>query len=107
MAKIDLSGLNLDELNAFIDEATRLRDQKVQEKRAELLKELQALDAMQSQKPAVARQRNASTYSHKHPKSGHMWLGRGGVPKEWQDIIPEGTAAEKKREILAQYRVEL
>ncbi len=107
MAKIDLSGLNLDELNAFIDEATRLRDQKVQEKRAELLKELQALDAISAPKSAAGRQRNASSYTHKHPKNGHQWLGRGGVPKEWQDIIPEGASAEERRAILAKHRIDL
>lgn len=107
MPKIDLSGMSLEELNALIDEATILRDEKVEEKRAALLKELQALDAMKSQKPPAGRQRSPSKYTHRHPVNSNEWLGRGGVPKEWQDIVPPDASKEERSKLIAPYRVKL
>ncbi len=106
MAKVDLSGLSLEELNTLIDEAGKLRDKLVEEKRADLLKQLQALDGMASKKVSARRQRSASNYTHRHPKTGHEWLGRGGVPKEWRDIITDGMTKEQRADELAKYRVE-
>ncbi|MDH0908443.1 hypothetical protein N5C66_03805 [Rhizobium pusense] len=78
MASIDLSGLGLEELNDLIEKATRLRDQKVEEKRAALLKELSALDAISSSKPAAKR--SSPQVTHRGP-DGETWMGRGAVPK--------------------------
>lgn len=108
MAKIDLSGLDLDGLNNIIEEATKLRDQKVEEKRSELLKQLQALDAISKPaKTAPAKSRSQPNYTHKHPTSGHVWQGRGGVPQEWRDLIPDGASKEERAAVLAKHRISL
>lgn len=108
MAKIDLSGLDLEGLNTLIEDATKLRDQKVDDKRAELLKQLEALDAIGKPVKSVAQKvRNNSGYTHKHPTNGSIWAGRGGVPHEWRDLIPEGTTADERKATLAKHRVSL
>lgn len=107
MAKVDLSGLDLEGLNSLIEEATKLRDKKVDEKRAELMKQLEALDAFsRPSKASTTRQRSQSSYTHVHPKSGHEWLGRGGVPEAWQDIVSKDDASEVRRDKLKPYRVD-
>lgn len=106
MAKLDLSGLDLDGLNQLIEDATKLRDQKVDEKRAELLKQLAALDAIAKPVKLPARQRSQSSYTHVHPKNGHEWLGRGGVPKQWLDIVSADDSPEVRRDKIKPYRVE-
>lgn len=108
MAKVDITGLDLEGLNSLIEEAMKLRDAKVDEKRADLLKQLHALDALaKPSKSSATRVRSASTFTHKHPVSGHLWLGRGGVPKEWRDLIPDGTSKEERSAILSKHRVNL
>lgn len=98
MAKTDLSGLTLDELNALIDEATKLRDQKVEEKRSALLKELQALDAISAPKGPRERQRAAPQAVYRGP-NGEEWSGRGGIPRSFKALGVE------TKEQMEKYRI--
>lgn len=108
MAKLDLSSLSLEELTDLIDEATKLRASKVDAKRQELQKQLAELDAFAkpSGSKSSSSQRKPSTFTHVHPKNGSEWLGRGGVPTAWRDIITEDMTKEQRAAELKKYRVE-
>ncbi|TPL94759.1 hypothetical protein [Mesorhizobium sp. B2-3-10] len=102
MAKLpDLSSLSLDELNALIAEATKLRDEKVQVRRAELLKELEALGGLPSggkSKPsAEGRTRSSPRVQFRGP-NGEEYTNRGPLPKWARDLgIKDKAGLEKYR----------
>lgn len=85
MAKVDLSGLDLEGLNSLIEDATKLRDQKVEEKRAELMKQLQALDAIGKPTKAGTSRRASPPALYRGPQ-GEEWSGRGGIPRWARDL---------------------
>ncbi len=106
----DVSKLSLDDLDLLIKDATQRRDELIDEKRKGLLAELAKLDALSGKATATPKQgktRAASRYTHVHPKNGHQWLGRGGVPQEWSDIVNKDDAREVRQEKLKPYRTEL
>ncbi len=107
-SKHDFSGLSLEELNEVIEEASSLRTSKIEARRKELQAELAKLDSLTVKAPAAKpeRSRAAAGYTHVHPKSGHEWLGRGGVPKAWQDIVGKDDPAPIRQEKLKPYRVD-
>lgn len=86
MAKPDLSGLDLDGLNAVIAEATKLRDKKVEEKRAELMKQLAELDALSSSNGVSAKARPVAKALYRTPDGSTEWSGRGGIPRAFKDL---------------------
>lgn len=99
MAKPDLTSLSLDELNDLIAEATKLRDARIEQKRAELLKELAQLDTLagKSVKPAASRSRASPKATHRSP-SGDEWSGRGGIPRWAKDLgVTDKAGMEKYR----------
>lgn len=106
---IKLDTLSMEDLNALIADAQKALAGKVDAKRAELQKELAALDAISSTGKASAapRQRTPSSYTHVHPHNGHEWLGRGGVPKQWLDIVSKDDKPEVRREKIKPYKKDL
>ena len=79
MAKVDISGLSLDELTTLIDEATKLRAGKVDAKRRELQSQLAALDALGTEaKPATTRSPAKPLY---RGPDGETFSGRGAIPR--------------------------
>lgn len=91
MAKTDLSHLDLDGLNALIEEASKLRDQKVDERRAELLKQLHALDAISKPKETGQRLRSSPKAMYRAP-NGQEWSGRGGIPRVFKELGVQSKA---------------
>jgi DNA-binding protein H-NS len=106
---VKLDGLSLEDLTALIADAQKALATKVDAKRQELQKQLAELDAISkpSKAATAGRQRNPSSYTHVHPKNGHEWLGRGGVPQQWQDIVSKDDVPEVRREKIRPYRKEL
>ncbi|MBP2564500.1 hypothetical protein J2766_001059 [Agrobacterium tumefaciens] len=104
---VKLDTLSMEDLQSLIGDAQKALSVKVDMERAELMKKLQALDAIAPAKVSAGRQRNASAYTHKHPKSGHEWLGRGNVPEAWSDILPKDATKEDRARLLAPYRIDL
>lgn len=80
---VKLDGLSMEDLKALIDDAQKALAVKVDAKRAELQKELAALDAIS--KPAQASKSAAKRSTARHDEfegeNGETWSGRGGVPK--------------------------
>lgn len=103
---VKLESLSMTDLQSLISDAQKALSVKVEAERGELLKKLQALDAIAPAKSNTSKQRSASSYTHKHPKSGHEWLGRGNVPDAWSDIVPKDVTKEERAQLLAPYRVE-
>jgi DNA-binding protein H-NS len=90
MAKLDISGLSLEELSSLIDEATKLRAQKVEAKRQELQKQLAALDALDSgEKKTTSRPSAKAMY---RAPSGYEWSGRGAIPRVFKELGVETKA---------------
>ncbi len=80
----DLSKLSIEELNALINAAIDRREELVQEKRSELMRQLAELDAVgKPSKAATASSKRASPQpkyrSKENPES--TWVGRGGTPR--------------------------
>jgi DNA-binding protein H-NS len=83
MAKIDLSGLSLEELSDLIEEATKLRSGKIEAKRQELHRQLAELDAIGSPaKRVVSGGRPPVKPKYQSKKDPSLtWAGRGAQPK--------------------------
>lgn len=97
MAKPDLSNLSLEELNDLIGDASRLRDRLVEERKAELLRQIAELDALKSGKPAVERHRASPKATYRGP-DGEEWSGRGGIPRWAKDLgVADKAGMEKYR----------
>lgn len=83
MAKIDLSGLSLEELSDLIEEATKLRANKVDAKRQELQRQLAELDAIGSptKRPVGGARPPVSPKYRSKKDPSQTWAGRGATPK--------------------------
>jgi DNA-binding protein H-NS len=92
MSKVDLSSFSLDELTALIDEATNLRTTKYEDRRRELMEELNSLEkqmgkgdksggvARPNAAVSAASRRSGPVPTHEGPE-GETWAGRGAIPK--------------------------
>lgn len=99
MAKIDLSGLSLEELSDLIEEATKLRATKVDAKRQELQRQLAELDAIGSPaKRPVSGARPSVSPTHRSP-NGEEWSGRGAIPRWGREL------GAKTKEDMEQFRI--
>ncbi len=103
---IKLDTLSMEDLQTLITDAQKALSVKVNAERSELIRKLEALDAIVPARTLPqTRKRSSLGYTHVHPESGHEWEGRGSIPKEWQDIVPKGSTKEFKDEKLKPYRV--
>jgi DNA-binding protein H-NS len=81
MAVPNLSSLSLEDLTATIAEATRLRSSLVATKRAELEKQLAALDSLDSPKPATGNRASPKPMYRSKANPTLAWSGRGSQPR--------------------------
>ncbi|WP_442577825.1 hypothetical protein ACSBOB_19965 [Mesorhizobium sp. ASY16-5R] len=116
---LDLSDYSLDDLSSLIDEATKLRAEKVEARKQELRSEL---DAKRKEVEAELAKLGAPTsgprlpaglsegrkrvarFTYRHPKTGDEWPGKGGVKAGWEDILDKGDVGDVRKEKLTPYR---
>lgn len=107
---VKLEDLSMEDLQSLISDAQKALSAKVSAERSELIKKLEALDAIDKpirQAGNTPKTRNAPLYTYVHPDSGNKWGGRGDVPSEWKDIIPANAVAAERKKALAPYRVDV
>jgi hypothetical protein len=100
MAQPDLSSLSIEELNGFIAEATRVRDRKVEEKKAELLKQIAELDALKASPVSSdgIRRRAPRKKLYRHPVSGNEYGNTSEIPREFKELgVTDKAGLEKYR----------
>ena len=98
----DLKGMNIEALQQHIAQAQEVLAAKVADKRADLMAQLEALDAV-NKKPVqrrTARQANPERAPvkplYQGPK-GETWAGRGAAPRWLVALEAEGKSRENYR----------
>ncbi|WP_322884138.1 H-NS histone family protein [Sinorhizobium medicae] len=81
----DVSRLSLEDLNVLIEDATKRRDELIEKRRQELMKQLADLDALSGKpkaSPAASRSRASPAPKYRSQANPDLtWVGRGGTPK--------------------------
>lgn len=105
---LKLDDMTIAELKELKQAAETMLSRKANEEMAKLQKQMDELNALVGTSAPVktSRQRNPSSYTHVHPKNSHEWLGRGGVPEQWRDIVSPDDAPEVRKQKIAPYKVE-
>lgn len=77
---VKLETLSMSDLQSLIADAQRALTGKVDAERAELMKKLQALDAISGKAPKTERGRSSPKPQYRGP-NGEEFSGRGGIPR--------------------------